>query len=157
MRAWKSDRAARWAALSLVGGLAAWGASTAVGAAVQPKNGTYKGSTQQPTVVKAQRGIEFKVKGRRIILTKEPLVALGACVTPPTFIEEPGQTVKSRISGGGTFSFTRTFLGSKFDKISGRFDSETRIEGEATYHFPSSATCEGGKTTTTFKASLGKK
>jgi hypothetical protein len=133
--------------------LTVWGGAAAIGApAVDPKDGKYKGATQQETVVKSERSIEFKVKGRRITLTKEPAVALGSCVTPPTFLPEPGDTVHSKISGRGTFSFTHTFLGSRIDKIEGRFVSDSRIEGEALYYFHSSATCDGGKTTTTFKA-----
>jgi hypothetical protein len=137
----------------LLAPLTVWGAAAAIGApAVDPKDGKYKGATQQETVVKSERNIQFKVKGRRIILTKEPAVALGSCVTPPTFLPEPGDTVRSKISGRGTFSFTHTFLGSRFDKIEGRFVSDSRIEGEVLYHFHPSATCGGGKTKTTFRA-----
>jgi hypothetical protein len=137
----------------LVAPLVVWGAAAAVGApAVVPRDGKYSGVTQQQSVVKAERKLEFRVKGRRIILTREPLVARGSCVTPPTFLPEPGDTARSKISGRGTFSFAHTFVGSKIDRIKGRFTSESRIEGEVVYHFHPSATCSGGKTKTTFKA-----
>jgi hypothetical protein len=152
MRARKSQQAVRVIVLLLLAALGAWASTTAVGAAVQPKSGKYKGATQQESVLKSERAIKFRVKGRQITLVEEPAVAKGFCVSPPTFIEEEGKTVKSRISAGGTFSFTRTFLGSRFDRIRGRFIDDSRIEGEAVYHFHSSATCEGGKTRTTFKA-----
>jgi len=137
----------------LVAAMVVWGAAAAVGApAVDPRDGRYSGATQQEAVAKAERRLEFRVKGRKIILTREPLVALGSCVTPPTFLPEPGDTARSKISGRGTFSFTRTFVGSKIDRIKGRFTSETNIQGEVLYHFHPSATCSGGKTKTTFKA-----
>jgi hypothetical protein len=137
----------------LLAPLTVWGAAAAIGAlAVDPKSGKYKGVTQQEAVVKTERKLEFKVKGRRITLTKEPVVALGSCVSPPTFLPEPGDTVHSKISGRGTFSFSHTFLGSRIDRIKGRFVSDSRIEGEVLYHFHASATCGGGKTKTTFKA-----
>jgi len=153
MRTRKSRRAPWRVIPLLLVPLTAGGAAAAIGApAVDPTDGRYTGFTQQQAVVKSERKLEFKVKGRRIILTKEPLVAFGACVTPPTFLPEPGDRRRTKISGRGTFSFTHTFLGSRIDRISGRFVSDSVIEGEVLYHFHPSATCGGGKTKTTFKA-----
>jgi hypothetical protein len=137
----------------LLAPLTVWGAAAAIGApAVDPKDGKYTGFTQQQAVVKSERKLEFKVKGRRITLTKEPLVAFGSCVTPPTFLPEPGDRIRTKISGSGAFSFTHTFLGSRIDRIRGRFVGDSRIEGEVLYYFHASATCGGGKTKTTFRA-----
>ena len=123
-------------------------------AAVQPKNGKYKGKTSQSSVDGAFRKIAFKVKGRRITLTTEPVIRHGYCLSPPVFIEEGGSAVTKKVSANGTFSFERTFEGSKINRIKGRFVDEKTIEGTARYFFPDSASgqCVAGKQTPTFKA-----
>jgi hypothetical protein len=123
-------------------------------AAVQPRGGKYNGKTSQESVEAAFRKIAFKVKGRKITLTTEPVVRHGSCLSPPVFIEEGASPVTKKISGNGSFSFERTFEGSQFNRISGRFVDEKTIEGTARYHFPDSASgqCVAGKATPSFRA-----
>jgi hypothetical protein len=125
------------------------------GAQVKPKKGTYKGGTSQTTVEKTARQIEFKVKGRRITLMKEPVVRLSLCLSPPIFTLE--DTPKARITGSGAFKYVRTFVGSRFHRIRGRFVDEKTIEGTATYFFQGTDLCTGGKVVVEFRASKGKK
>jgi hypothetical protein len=133
--------------IALGAGLAPAGA-----AKVQPKKGTYSGNTKQSNVLKSARAIAFKVKGKKITLTTEPVVAKGLCVSPPVFLIDPGQTVSTKIKGG-RFSFSATHVGSKINRIKGTFTSTETIEGEITYYFDDSATdlCQAGKKKTTFE------
>jgi hypothetical protein len=123
-------------------------------AAVQPQKGTYGGKTSQRSVDTSFRRIEFKVNGKRtrITLTVEPVVARNFCVSSPVFLAEAA-TVRTKLRRG-RFAFTETFVGSKFNRIAGRFVSPTEIEGEATYWFAESdaGLCGAGSTTTRFSA-----
>jgi hypothetical protein len=123
-------------------------------AAVQPKGGKYNGKTAQASVEAPFRKIAFRVKGRRITLTTEPVIRHGFCLSPPVFIEEGAPPVTKRISANGTFSFERTFEGSRFNRIRGRFVDEKTIEGTVRMYFPDSASgqCVAGKETPSFRA-----
>jgi hypothetical protein len=121
---------------------------------VQPRKGTFKGKTSQVSVEGPFRQIAFRVKGRRITLTIEPVVRHGFCVSPPVFVEEGGPAVTKKISRNGSFSFERTFEGSRINRIRGTFVDDGRIEGTIRYFFPDSASgqCAAGKETPTFTA-----
>jgi hypothetical protein len=123
-------------------------------AAVQPLKGTYKGKTSQASVEAPFRQIAFKVKGKRITLTVEPVIRHGFCLSPPVFIEEGAPPVTKKISRNGSFSFDRTFEGSKINRIKGTFVDDRTIEGTARYFFPDSASgqCVAGKEAPTFRA-----
>jgi hypothetical protein len=123
-------------------------------ASVQPRKGTYKGKTSQTSVEAAFRKIEFKVKGRRITLITEPVIRHGFCLSPPVFVEKGAPPVRKKISRNGSFTFERTFEGSRFNRIKGRFVDEKTIEGTARYYFLDSASgqCVAGKVTPTFRA-----
>jgi hypothetical protein len=123
-------------------------------AVAKPRSGNYKGTTTQQSVVASARRITFRVKSRRITLTTEPVVRRDFCLTPPVFIEEEGQVVTKKISRNGTFSFERTFVGQKVNRIRGTFVDDHTIEGTATYHFPASASgqCSAGKESPRFTA-----
>jgi hypothetical protein len=121
---------------------------------VQPRKGTFKGKTSQVSVEGPFRQIAFRVKGRMITLTIEPVVRHGFCVSPPVFVEEGGPAVTKKISRKGSFSFERTFEGSRINRITGTFVDDGRIEGTIRYFFPDSASgqCAAGKETPTFTA-----
>jgi hypothetical protein len=123
-------------------------------AAVQPRKGTYKGKTSQASVEAPFRQIAFKVKGKRITLTVEPVIRHGFCLSPPVFVEEGAPPVTKKISGNGSFSFDRTFEGSRINRIRGTFVDDRTIEGAARYFFPDSASgqCAAGKETPRFTA-----
>jgi hypothetical protein len=131
-----------------------FGAFEAHDAAVQPRKGTFKGKTSQVSVAGSHRRIAFKVRGRRITLTTEPVVRNGFCLSPPVFVEEGGPAVTKKISRNGSFSFERTFEGSKTNRIRGTFVDEGTIEGTIRYFFPQSASgqCAAGRVTPTFTA-----
>jgi hypothetical protein len=75
------------AAVLLTGAASSFGAiEPREDAAVQPRKGTYKGKTSQVSVEPAFRRITFKVKGRRITLTTEPVIRRGFCLSPPVFV-----------------------------------------------------------------------
>jgi hypothetical protein len=143
------------AVAALVAAIAPQGALAQTAA---PKKGRYAGNTKQADVLKSARQIEFQVKGRKISLTKEPVVARGFCTSSPVFLLDV-EKVTTRLSRKGSFSFESTFIGTKIDRISGSFDATGNIEGTIVYHFPTSDTgvCTGGKTTTTFTAKKRKK
>jgi hypothetical protein len=123
-------------------------------AAVQPKGGKYSGKTTQASVQGSYRRIRFTVKGKRIRLTTEPVIRHGFCLSPPVFIEEGGPAVTKKISANGTFSFERTFEGSRINRIRGTFVDENTIEGTIRYFFYDSASgqCTAGKETPRFTA-----
>jgi hypothetical protein len=123
-------------------------------AAVQPKGGKYKGKTSQASVDGAFRRIRFTVKGSRITLTTEPVIRHGFCLSPPVFIEQGAPPVRKRISANGTFSFERTFVGSRINRIKGTFVDERTIEGTVRMYFPDSPSgqCVAGKKTPRFTA-----
>jgi hypothetical protein len=123
-------------------------------AAVQPRKGTYKGKTSQASVEAPFRQIAFKVKGKRITLTVEPVIRHDFCLSPPVFVEEGAPPVTKKISANGSFSFDRTFEGSRINRIRGTFVDDRTIEGTARYFFPDSASgqCAAGKETPRFTA-----
>jgi hypothetical protein len=131
-----------------------FGETSVPNAAVQPKGGKYEGKTSQSSVEGSFRKIAFKVKGRRITLTTEPVIRHGFCLSPPVFVEEGAPPVRKKISGNGTFSFERTFEGSRINRIKGTFVDENTIEGTIRYFFPDSASgqCTAGKETRRFTA-----
>jgi hypothetical protein len=57
-----------------------------------------------------------------------------------------------KLSKRGAFTFSHTYMGNKFDKISGRFTSPTDVEGTAIYHFPAQDLCSEGKVKVNFTA-----
>jgi hypothetical protein len=124
-------------------------------AAVTPMKGKYKGKTSQVSVAGSFRRIRFTVKGRRISLTTEPVIRHGDCLSAPVFIEGGSPPVTKRINSNGTFSFERTFEGSRFHRIKGTFVDERTIEGTARYFFFASASglCAAGKEQPRFTAS----
>jgi hypothetical protein len=123
-------------------------------AAVQPRKGTYKGKTSQASVEAPFRQIAFKVTGKRITLTVEPVIRHGFCLSPPVFVEQGEPAVTKKISGNGSFAFERTFEGSRMNLIRGTFVDEKTIEGRIRYFFPDSASgqCVAGKETPRFTA-----
>ncbi len=91
------------------------------------------------------------MKKGKVTLTTEPTVARGVCVSTPVFTLG-GTTASKKLGGNGTFTFTHTFLGNKFDKIHGRFVSTNEVEGFAIYHFPAQDLCSAGKAQVNFTA-----
>ena len=114
------------------------------------KSGTYKGKTTQESVTSSFRQVQFTVKKGKVKLTVEPVVAKGLCLSTPVFTLD-GQPTK-KLSGRRTFTFTHTYMGNKFDKISGRFTSSSDVEGFVIYHFPAQDLCSGGKVKVSFTA-----
>jgi hypothetical protein len=122
----------------------------AADAGVSYKKGNYSGKTTQSTVNSPFNQIRFSVKKGRITLTAEPSVARGLCVSFPVFTIDGNPSHK--ISRRGKFTFTKTYMGNKFNKITGTFISTTEIEGFATYHFPQQDLCSEGKTKVRYTA-----
>jgi hypothetical protein len=139
--------------LTVVAG-SSFGETPAPDGPVQPRKGTYKGKTSQVSVEAPFRQIALRVKGKRITLTTEPVIRHGFCVSPPVFVEEGAPPVTKKISRNGSFSFDRTFEGSRINRIRGTFVDERTIEGTIRYYFPDSASgeCVAGKETPTFTA-----
>jgi hypothetical protein len=119
-------------------------------AGVAVKSGLYKGKTTQQAVTDAFRKIQFKVKKGKITLTLEPSVARESCVSTSVFTENGKPTHK--LGRNGTFTFTHTFLGTKVDKIHGRFVAPNEIEGYALYNFSAQDLCSAGKSRVNFTA-----
>jgi hypothetical protein len=115
------------------------------------KSGLYKGKTTQQAVTDSFRNIKFKVKKGKVILTDEPSVASGNCVSTPVFTQG-GASVSTKLSRNRSFTFTRTFLGDKFDQIRGSFVSPDEIEGFAVYHFAPQDLCPGSRAKVNFSA-----
>jgi hypothetical protein len=134
---------------AVLAGLVVLGSGVAA-AGVAVKTGKYKGKTTQEAVASAFRKIEFTVKKGKVTLTTEPTVARDACVSAPVFTLDG--TPSHRLGGNGTFTFTHTFLGSKIDKIHGRFVSSNEVEGFAIYHFSAQDLCSAGKSRVNFTA-----
>lgn len=120
------------------------------------KGGAYTGKTEQETVAAEARKLEFTIKKGKVKLITEPVVRRDFCLSPPVFTLE-GATPKKPLSSRGAFSFTHTFLGTKIDKISGRFVSPNQIEGFAVYNFQGSDLCSPGSAKVAFKATQEKK
>jgi hypothetical protein len=143
-----------------VGPLSAGGAPVTATGPIKPKKGEYKGNTSQERVVKSARTIVLKVSGKKnkISLTQEPAVARNQCIAAPVFLLDVDR-VTTKLGKGGKFKFTRTFIGSKIDRISGRFVSQDTIEGEALYNFreSDSGLCGAGSTKVKFDATSKKK
>jgi hypothetical protein len=119
-------------------------------AGVAVKSGLYKGKTTQQAVTDAFRKIQFKVKKGKITLTLEPSVARESCVSTSVFTQNGNPTHK--LGRNGTFTFTHTFLGTKIDKIHGRFVAPNEIEGYALYNFSAQDLCSAGKSRVNFTA-----
>jgi hypothetical protein len=137
---------------ALLAVLVAVGVGSGATAKLAVKGGKYSGKTTQQAVASAYRKLEFKVKKGKVTLTTEPTVARGYCLSTPVFTLG-GETPKAKLNGRGAFSFTRTFFGSKFDRIKGHFVSPKEVEGTATYHFFAQDLCSEGKTTVNWSAS----
>jgi hypothetical protein len=122
----------------------------AADAGVGVKTGKYKGKTTQAAVASSYRSITFTVKKGKVTLTKEPTVAREQCASTPVFTMDGKPTHK--LGRNGSFTFTRTFLGTKVDKIHGRFVSPDEVEGFATYHFSGQDLCSEGRSRVNFTA-----
>ena len=146
-------------AVPAIGPISAGGAPVTTTGPIVPKKGEYKGNTSQERVLKSARTIVLKVSGNnKISMTQEPAVARGSCIAAPVFLLDVDR-VTTKLGKGGKFKFTSTFIGSKIDRISGRFASEDTIEGEALYNFrdSDSGLCSAGKTKVKFDATSKKK
>jgi len=115
-----------------------------------PKSGTYKGKTDQDAIGAPFRIIKFTLKKGKVTLISEPTTAREACVSVPVFTLDG--TPRKKLSRNRAFTFTRTFLGAKMDKIHGRWVSPTKVEGYALYNFPAQDLCSAGKTKVSFTA-----
>jgi hypothetical protein len=115
-----------------------------------PRNGTYKGKTDQDAIGAPFRIVKFTLKKRKITLLVEPTVAREACVSLPVFTLEGNP--RKKLSRNRAFTFTHTFLGAKIDRIHGRFVSSTKVEGYAVYNFPAQDLCSAGKMRVRFTA-----
>jgi hypothetical protein len=120
-------------------------------AGIAVKTGSYKGSTTQQAVSPPFRKIEFTLKKGKVILTTEPTVARGLCVSAPVFTLG-GATATTKLGKDRAFTFTHIFVGSKFDKIHGMFVSPDAVEGFAIYHFLGQDLCSGGSSKVNFTA-----
>ena len=125
-------------------GVASAGAGTPI------KRGAYSGQTTQQSVSGGFRTLQFTVSKGKVTLTTEPTIAHGLCLSTPVFTLEGSPTKK--LDQNRTFTFTRTFLGTKVDKIHGRFISPTEVEGYAIYHFPAQDLCTEGRSKVNFTA-----
>jgi hypothetical protein len=123
----------------------------AADAGVDVKTGKYKGSTTQQAVAPTFRKINFKVKKGKVILTTEPTVARESCVSTPVFTLG-GTRASKKLGKDRAFTFTHTFLGTKIDKIHGRFVAPDEVEGFAIYHFSAQDLCSGGRAKVNFSA-----
>jgi hypothetical protein len=152
----RARKAALPAALVLVALIvAALPVSIASAAAVKPKKGNYSGNTKTEDVIASVRAISFTVRGNTILLTQEPVLRRGFCLSPPVFLLTD-KSVSATISRKGRFSYARTVAGSKFDEIKGSFVSPTRIEGEVTDNFAANGElCSAGAKTVKFTATPG--
>ncbi|HEY6638417.1 MAG TPA: hypothetical protein VIZ61_12105 [Solirubrobacterales bacterium] len=134
---------------AVLAGLVALGPGVA-DAGVAVKSGLYKGKTAQQAVTDAFRKIQFKVKKGKVILTAEPSVAREDCVSTSVFTQDGNP--KHKLGKNGTFTFTHTFLGTKIDKIHGRFVAPNEIQGFALYNFSAQDLCSEGKSKVNFTA-----
>jgi hypothetical protein len=122
----------------------------AADAGIGVQTGKYKGKTTQAAVASTFRGIRFTVKKGRVTLTKEPTVARELCVSTPVFTMDGNPSHK--LGRNGTFTFTHTHLGTKIDKIHGRFVAPDEVEGFALYHFSAQDLCSEGRSKVNFTA-----
>jgi hypothetical protein len=117
---------------------------------VAVKSGKYKGSTTQQAVSSAFRKVQFTVKKGKVTLTREPSVARNLCVSTSVFTIDGNPTHK--LGRNGTFTFAHTFLGTKMDKIHGRFVAPDEVQGYAIYHFSAQDLCSAGRSKVNFTA-----
>lgn len=134
---------------AVLAGLAVMGPGVA-DAGVAVKTGKYNGKTDQDAISTAFRKVQFTVKKGNVTLTTEPTVAREACISAPVFTSDG--VVKKKLGRNHAFTFTRTFLGNKFDTIHGRFVSPNEVEGYAIYHFAAQDLCSEGKARVNFTA-----
>lgn len=134
---------------AVLAGLVAMGPGVA-NAGVAIKSGRYNGKTDQDAISTSFRRIQFTVKKGKVTLVTEPAVAREGCVSSPVFTLDGNP--KHRLGRNRTFTFTRTFLGSKIDKIHGRFVSPNEVEGYALYNFAAQDLCSAGKAKVNFTA-----
>lgn len=121
------------------------------------KGGTYTAKTKQENVATEFRTFELKIKKGRVTLMSEPVVRKQDCTTVPVFTLE-GATPRKPLSGRGAFTFTQTFSGTKIDKITGRYTSDSLIEGFVVYNFMTqNDLCTEGSVKVDFTARKGKK
>jgi hypothetical protein len=123
----------------------------AADAGVAVKSGKFKGKTQQDAIAQSFRSITVTVKKGKVKLITEPTVAREACVSAPVFTQD-GNTPTHRLGRNRTFTFTHTFLGTKIDRIHGRFVAPDEIQGFAVYNFPAQDLCSAGKAKVNFTA-----
>jgi hypothetical protein len=119
-------------------------------AGIAVKTGRYNGKTDQDAISTSFRRIQFTVKKGKVKLLTEPTVAREACVSAPVFTLDGSPTHK--LGRNRTFTFTRTFLGNKIDRIHGRFVSPNEVEGFAVYNFHAQDLCSAGKARVNFTA-----
>lgn len=119
------------------------------------KSGSYTGTTTQDDVAAGFNTIAFTIKKGKVTLTTEPVIRRELCTSPPVFTLD-GATPSKPLSKRGAFTFTSTFLGTKIDKITGRFVEPDTIEGKIVYNFAGSDLCSAGATKTEFTATTGK-
>jgi hypothetical protein len=125
-------------------------ASGSAGAGTPIKPGAYGGQTTQQSVSAGFNSLQFTVRKGKVTLTAEPVVARELCLSTPVFTLDGSPTKK--LGKNRTFTFTHTFLGTKVDKIHGRFISPTEVEGFAIYHFPAQDLCSEGRSKVNFTA-----
>jgi hypothetical protein len=119
-------------------------------AGVAVKTGLYKGKTTQQAVAESFRKIQFKVKKGKVTLVAEPSVAREDCVSTSVFTQDGNP--KHKLGRNRTFTFTHTFLGTKIDKIHGRFVAPNEIQGYALYNFSAQDLCSAGRAKVNFTA-----
>ena len=119
-------------------------------AGVAIKTGKYNGKTDQDAISTSFRRIQFTVKKGKVTLLTEPTVAREACVSSPVFTLDGNP--KHKLGRNRTFTFTHTFLGTKIDRIHGRFVCSNEVEGYALYNFPAQDLCSAGKSKVNFTA-----
>ena len=120
------------------------------GAGTPIKGGQYNGKTTQAAVAAAYRKVQFTVKKGKVTLVAEPTVARGDCLSTPVFTLDG--TVSKKLGKNRSFTFTKTFIGNKFDKIHGAFVSSNVVDGYAIYHFANQDLCSDGKAKVNFTA-----
>lgn len=145
-------------AATALAGLLAWGPAPAVAQkGFKFNDGLYRGKTVQEGVAPEFRRLEFKVKKGKVRLRAEPIVRRGFCLSLPAFTLDDNTVPVKPLSKGGRFTFTRTFFGTKIDRITGRFVSRKKIQGRAIYNFASSDLCTAGAAKVRFTVGSGKK
>ena len=90
--------------------LAAGPASAGAGVAV--KTGSYSGKIAQESVVSPFNKIEFTVKKGKVVLTTEPSVAFGLCISAPVFTIDGPASTRRKGRPSSARSSTRSTAGS---------------------------------------------